>query len=50
MSTPAGTGPAMDDAVLKEAITRLLKDDIFIEIIRDQGRAVVDLAVAARDS
>ena len=52
MSAPVDTRPAaaMDDAVLKEAITRVLKDDIFVEIIRDQVRAAVESAVAARDS
>ncbi|KAF0305574.1 hypothetical protein FJT64_022790 [Amphibalanus amphitrite] len=39
----------MDDAALKEAITRILKDDVFVDIIRDQVRAAVDSAVAARD-
>ena len=40
----------MDDTVLKEAIVRILKDDVFVDIIRDQVRAAVDSAVAARDA
>ena len=40
----------MDDTVLKEAIVRILKDDVFVDIIRDQVRAAVDSAVAAKDA
>ena len=48
------TGTAIDDAVLKEAIARFVKDEAFVEIIRGQVRAAVreavDEAVAARDA
>ena len=40
----------MDDTVLKEAIVRILKDDVFVDIIRDQVRAAVDSDVAAKDA
>lgn len=40
----------MDDDVLKAAIVRILKDDVFVDIIRDQVKAAVDHAVAAKDA
>ena len=42
--------PAMDETAIKEAVSRILKDDAFLSIIREQVRAAVDSAVAERDA
>ena len=40
----------MDDDALEAAITRILKNDVFVGIIREQVKLAVDSAVAARDA
>ena len=40
----------MDDAALEAAVTKMLQNEVFVDIIREQVKVAVDSAVAARDA